>query len=105
MKHQDILYSEISFKNLVNDKCHEIILTSGIGDLVNSEETKKELIKTIKKYFNCEWELSLEDQEFNTNAFLTGGSVFSLYKINNININIITDKGWNRTTVMLSEEY
>ena len=105
MKDQNISFSKNGFKELINHKEHEILLTSGIGELINSEELKKELINTIKKYFNCEWDLNSEDKEINDNALSRGGNIASSYKINDVIINIITDQGWNKTTVMLSDEY
>lgn len=104
MKDQNISYSKDGFKNLLNNGNHELIITSGLMHLVSEKDFKKKLDKAILDYFNCNWQLDNEDKEINYQALSRGGNIFSSYQINGVIINILTDQGWNLTTVMLSDE-
>ena len=104
MKDQNISYSKDGFTNLLDNREHELIITSGLINLLDNQEFKKKLDNIIVNYFNCDWQLSNEDKEINFQALSRGGNVFSSYQINGLTINILTDRGWNQTTVMLSDE-
>lgn len=85
----------------------QTVMTRGIADAMESETFTKQVMEAIKKYANCDWGNTCEDDaDMNTEAVKTGNDrILAVYETCKGNIWIITE--WDRsvTTILFPSEY
>ena len=85
----------------------QIVMTRGIADAMESEKFAKQVTEALKKYANCNWGITCEDDAaMNDDAVLSGDDrILAVYDTCKGDIWIITE--WDRsvTTVLFPSEY
>ena len=85
----------------------QMVMTRGIADAMASETFTKQVTEAIKKYANCDWGITCEeDAAMNTEAVKTGEDrVLAVYETCKGNIWIITEWDRSYTTILFPSEY
>ena len=85
----------------------QMVMTRGIANEMESETFSKHVEEAIKKYANCDWGITCEeDAAMNAEAVNTGEDrIFAVYETCKGNIWIITEWDRSYTTILFPSEY
>ena len=83
-----------------------VYCTKAASQAFSSHAALDEVRACLKRHAACDFGIASEDSKAaNLEAIETKERVFSAYKINNIDIWVITDAGHDVTTVLLPSDY
>lgn len=82
----------------------QIVITRGAEQYC--AENSVDFTSLLRRHLTGDWgELSEEDKQTNKESIERKGMVLSSYKVGPGKLWIITDPGWETTTILLPEEY
>lgn len=88
-------------------KSPNTVMTSGISAMIDEcPQVGMEIQECLLRHMLGDWgEVCEEDRQQNDEAAEHMGYILSAYTVKNTKIWIITDYGWDVTTILLPEEY